>query len=123
MKFVRVQNIASRMNLRIVEGSVGEFIIGDVPVVLLGSGGQVGLRTVGLGNAASLSLPLGPKYLATLSAIQGSGYLLASADDVEEWNRLQIRQAKSYVAFSSTSGLAPWIVSVRPPPPANSVGK
>jgi hypothetical protein len=73
----------------------------------------VGLRIVGLSNVASITLPLGPTYLASLAA--SDEHVVASADEVEEWNRLQVRQAKTHVYFRQGSGLELLIASERPP--------
>ena len=112
-EFERVQKMATGMGLQITVASQGEFLIGDTPVILVGSDGRFGLRNVGLGNAITIALPIGRTHLAALGPLNEQ--VVASKVEVDEWNCRQIKQARSHVYFHPDSNLEGFAVKVRPP--------
>lgn len=112
-EFQRGERLAKGLGLRILEATGGEFLIGDTPVVVLGPGGQFGLREVGLAGAVTLALPLSPTHLAALHT--SDEYVRIPPEAVEEWNRRQVLQATSHVYYRPGSSLAPFITATRLP--------
>lgn len=108
-RFKRFTQGASGYAVRIVTATAGEFLFGDTPALAIHwrDGRAATGSDIGLLNADEVVLPVTPKHLAVLR--QQPWQTQASADEVDEYNRAQIREAHQYVHFRAGSGLEQYV--------------
>jgi len=101
-------------DLKVLRSRDQEFLIGDVPVLLMrnGHGGLGYFDGVGVGNADEIVMPLTPHHVAVLG--QGSESRDATPNEVQRYNTLQVRIAYRYVYFRIGSDLASFVRSLPP---------
>jgi Protein of unknown function (DUF4238) len=97
--------------IQIAHPSVGEFLIGDAPVVVLDRTGRMepGVQ-VTLGNASQILMPITPRSLVAFGPT-AKGEVAANV--VDELNTFQIRAAHTHVFVRPGSGLEEFVRIVR----------
>ncbi len=95
-----------------------EFLIGDIPALLMMPGyiGSGALEEVGILSADSIVLPLGPRYLAKLGG--QSKFTTIPADTVDALNEAQVRVAFARVFSRPSSGLEQFVERINRPKPS-----
>lgn len=113
--FKRARTGFQAFDFKILSSGDQEFLIGDVPVLLMrnGHGGLGFFDGVGVGNADEIVMPLTPHHAAVLG--QGSESREAAPREVERYNTLQVRIAYRYVYFRIGSDLASFVRSLLGP--------
>lgn len=111
-RFERIRIGFQAFDLKILTAQEREFLIGDVPVLMMreGHGGLGFFDGVGIGNADEIVMPLTPYHVAVLG--QGSESREATDDEVDHYNTLQVRIAYRHVYFRPGSGLTGFVRSV-----------
>jgi hypothetical protein len=112
-RFERLRSGFRAFELKILTASDSEFLIGDVPVLLLrdGRGGLGFFDGIGLANADEIVFPLTPRHVAVLG--QGSRNRTVARAEVERYNALQVGVAYRQVYFRIGSGLHGFARSVK----------
>jgi hypothetical protein len=111
-RFARYKQGLSGHQVQIVVPSVGEFLFGDVPALVVGWNGNR-IRPageIGLANADEIVLPVTPYHLAVLRL--QAGPTVIGQDVVDEYNAAQVRAAREYVHFRPNSVLEGFVRSV-----------
>lgn len=101
--FERARMLAASRQLTVVVAIDGDFVLGDVPVVLLGHS-KTDEPEVAFGEAELALLPIDPHYLLVLGA--GDGWAEFDRAQVEEVNKCQVQWARRYVYFQPGSTTA-----------------
>ncbi len=121
-RFDRMRAWIQNTAVEILTPAESEFLIGDIPALLMMPGyvGTGALDEVGLLLAESMVLPLGPGYLAKLG---GTAQVSAiAAEEVAVLNEVQVRSAFMRVFSRTGSALGLFVGSVnRPKPSAGSL--
>lgn len=117
-RFERTRTWLQGERVELLTPADGEFLIGDIPALLMLPGyvGNGAFDEVGLLAADSLVLPLGPKCLAKLGG--ASQMTLVPAETVEALNAAQVRCAFARVFFRPGSDLDQVVQSVERPRPS-----
>lgn len=106
--YEKVRTVLDRFAVEILTPAAGEFLIGEVPVVVTNAGND-GLAAARSGGARLeddvLILPLGRNHLARLHCGRRCGYRSIPAGEVEEANVMQIRATQEYVFAHPDSAL------------------
>ncbi|MGW2255186.1 DUF4238 domain-containing protein [Kitasatospora sp. NPDC001660] len=116
--FAKARQRLANASLHVVTAGAGEFLIGDSPAISVRNTrpGQRVLN-IALGDASTVLLPLGPRHLVTLSREDRA--FIASREQVDELNRLQIQAAERYVHHRPGEAITRFIrqtcAAVRPP--------
>jgi Protein of unknown function (DUF4238) len=114
-RFKRARTGFQAFDFKILTSRDQEFLIGDVPVLLMrnGRGGLGFFDGVGVGNADEIVMPLTPHHVTVLG--QGNESREATPSEVERYNTLQVRIAYHHVYFRIGSDLASFVRSLPPP--------
>jgi hypothetical protein len=117
-RFNRMCIWVQSVDVEILTPATGEFLIGDIPALLMMPGyiGSGALDEVGLLSAESIVLPLGPQYLAKLGGV--SQFTSIPADEVNLLNEAQIKAAFMRVFLRTGSGLDQFVRAVSRPKPS-----
>jgi hypothetical protein len=121
-RFDRMCAWVQSADVEILTSAQGEFLIGDIPALLITPDyiGTGALDEVGLLAAESIVLPLGPQYLAKLGGTAQVSTIPKT--EVDMLNEAQVRSAFMRVFSRTSSGLAQFVASVdRPKPSAGSL--
>jgi hypothetical protein len=121
-RFDRMCAWVQNADVEILTPVQGEFLIGDIPALLMMPGyiGSGALDEVGILSAESIILPLGPRYLAKLGDV--SQFTSVPADTVNALNEAQVKAAFARVFSRPGSGLEQFVQTVnRPKPSAGSL--
>jgi Protein of unknown function (DUF4238) len=115
--FEETRRMAATARLEIIRPhrSRFQFLLGDVPAISVGPGGQ-GLGIPGgvpFGDATTVFLPLSPTRLAALSSVDRFEAVGAAA--VRRANEFEVATAHDYVYMHPGSGLESFVASARPP--------
>ena len=117
-RFDRMRTWVQAADVEILTPSQGEFLIGDIPALLMLPGyiGSGALDGVGVLPAESIVLPLGPHHLAKLG---GAAQMTTIPPDmVYSLNDAQVRAAFARVYFRPGSGLDQFVQAVSRPKPS-----
>jgi hypothetical protein len=98
--FETARMLAASRPLTVVHAADADFVLGDVPVVLLGHPKTDGPE-VAFGDAESALLPIDPHYLLVIG--EGEGWAKFGRAEVEDVNKRQLRSARRYVYFQPGS--------------------
>lgn len=110
--FNRIQEVLSTARLQIVTPPRGrEFLISDAPACSTRDGtSRIGLQEgIGLYSATQFSMPLSPRFSASLSPALTPGYQELSGRRSDRLNTNQIRNAYTYIYGRPGSGLIEFI--------------
>jgi Protein of unknown function (DUF4238) len=117
-RFDRMRTWVQAADVEILTPSSGEFLIGDIPALLMLPGyiGSGALDGVGVLPAESIMLPLGPRHLAKLG---GAAQVTAiPPDTVNSLNEAQVKAAFARVYLRPGSGLEQSARAVSRPRPS-----
>lgn len=117
-RFDRMCTWVQNEDVEILTPAQGEFLIGDIPALLMTPGyiGSGALDEVGILSAESFVLPLGPRYLAKLGGM--NQVTTIPADEVNMLNEAQVKAAFLRVFARTGSGLDQFIRTVNRPKPS-----
>ncbi len=117
-RFDRIRTWVQAADVEILTPSQGEFLIGDIPALLMLPGyiGSGALDGVGVLPAESIMLPLGPRHLAKLGGAAQTTTI--SQDMVDALNEAQVRAAFARVFLRPGSGLDQFVQTVSRPKPS-----
>jgi fluoride ion exporter CrcB/FEX len=117
-RFDRMCAWVQNADVEIITPVQGEFLIGDIPALLMLPGyiGTGALDEVGLLAAESIVLPLGPQYLAKLGG--ASQFTTIPVDEVNILNEAQVKAAFMRVFLRTSSGLNQFVRAVSRPKPS-----
>jgi hypothetical protein len=118
-RFERMCTWVQDAEVEILTSEQGEFLIGDIPVLLMSPGyiGSGVLDDIGLLAADHLVLPLGPRYLAKLGG--RNQFTRIPAETVNTLNIAQVKAAFTHVFFRPDSVLEEFVKSVDRPKPSD----
>ena len=117
-RFDRMRTWVQAADVEILTPSQGEFLIGDIPALLMLPGyiGSGALDGVGVLPAESIVLPLGPRHLAKLGG--AAQVTTIPPDMVDSLNEAQVRAAFARVFLRPGSGLEQFAQAVSRPKPS-----
>jgi len=117
-RFDRMCTWVQNEDVEILAPAQGEFLIGDIPALLMMPGyiGSGALDEVGILSAESIVLPLGPRYLAKPGGM--NQVTTIPADEVNMLNEAQVKAAFTRVFTRTGSGLDQFIRTVNRPKPS-----
>jgi hypothetical protein len=115
--FEEARRMVASARLEIIRPRRGRFnfLLGDVPAISVGTGGQaLGIPGgVPFGDATTVFLPLSPTRLAALSSVDRFEAVGAAA--VRRANAFEVAKAHDYVYMHPGSGLQAFVAWQRPP--------
>jgi hypothetical protein len=117
-RFDRMRTWVQAAEVEILTPSQGEFLIGDIPALLMLPGyiGSGALDGVGVLPAESIVLPLGPRHLAKLGGAAQTTTI--PPDMVDSLNEAQVGAAFARVYLRPGSGLEQFVQTVNRPKPS-----
>ncbi|MEW2136646.1 DUF4238 domain-containing protein [Streptomyces sp. NPDC005409] len=105
--FYKVRDMAAKWRVEVLTPESGQFLIGDTPAVTLRADVRPWSINMAFGDAQTVVLPIGPKYLLSLGPNDLTGTLSQTA--VDDLNAVQIRAADRYVYMHPDSGLESFV--------------
>jgi hypothetical protein len=102
----------SHVSIEVIHPEVGEFLIGDSPVLVVDRSGRNGpLEGVNLETASQVLMPLGPATMIACGPTDATGVLPDHL--VKGLNAMQVRAASKHVFIRPGSGLDAFVREVR----------